>query len=99
MFRHQFTIKPSIDLTPLINDANSELFEMIKNDLTHNRIQSLFIVSCNRGALMIAKELLESNSSIDIHTLLAQPRYAQLTMFAPPAFHFINLSERENVVS
>ena len=98
MFRYQFTTK-SINLEPLINDGNIELFEMVKNNLSLDQIKSVFIESCNKGALIIAKELLKSNFNIDIHTLLAQPRFAQLTTFAPPVFHFINLSERTNVVS
>ena len=67
MFRHQLSINPYINLNPLVNDANLELFERIKKDLNHYKIQSLFIESCRKGALMIAKELLKSNSNIDIH--------------------------------
>ena len=82
MFRHQFITNPSINLVPLIHDANIGSFEVIRNDLDHDIIQSLFENSCRIGALMIAKELLKSNFNIDIHTLLAQPLYAQLTTFA-----------------
>ena len=56
------------DLTPFIDDTNIELFETVKNNLDHDKIQSLFIESCKRGALMIAKELLKSNFNIDIHS-------------------------------
>ena len=99
MFRHQFTINPSINLIPLIQDTNIGLVEVIKNNLSHDEIQLLFIESCKKGSLLIAEELLKFDSTIYVHTLLAQPRFAQLTTFAPPVFHSINLSERANVVS
>ena len=67
MFRHQFSINPSISLMPLIDDTNIELFETIKNDLDHDRIQSLFIKSCWKGAFIIAKGLLKFDPNIDIH--------------------------------
>ena len=67
MFRHQFTTNPSINLKPLIHNANIELFEMIMKDLDHNKAKSLFLKSCKKGALSIAKELLKSNPNIDIH--------------------------------
>ena len=67
MFRHQFITKPLINLTPLVHDANIGLFEVIKNDLNHNKIELLFIESCKKGALLIAEELLKYDSNIDIH--------------------------------
>ena len=67
MFRHQFITNSSINLVPLIHDANIGLFEVIRNDLDRGQIQSLFIESCCKGALLIAKELFESNFDIDVH--------------------------------
>ena len=67
MFRHQFITNPSINLAPLIHDANIGLFKVIINDLNRDKAQSLFTKSCKNGALLIAKELLKSNFDIDIH--------------------------------
>ena len=65
MFRHQLAINPLINLRSLVHENNLELFERIKNDLNHDQIQSLFVQSCIKGVLCIAKELLQSTQDID----------------------------------
>ena len=68
MLRHKFITKSRFNILPLIHDYNLELFKISKNERGQIRTETLFIKSCERGALAIAKELLiGSKFVIDIH--------------------------------
>src|SRR4029078_9374047 len=67
MFRHQFSINPSLNLLPLVHDANIDLFKFIQNNLSTFQYQSLFVRSCKNSHLEVAKLLIQLDNKIDIH--------------------------------
>ena len=66
MFRYQL-INKSINVVPLVDDRNIELFDLVKNHLVDKKkIEFLFRESCKKGAGLIAKWLWQLDNTIDI---------------------------------